>query len=128
MDIKNIPNPEGFIPRLAIDLLNSRPEEELWAQFEEDYKEEIENLFFNYIEEMALAMAKEKYPVLKMDIADTDLPEKVKAKLQEYPAMITKVEDLVKYTEAELKKLPGITPKTVEAIKEFFAKNGIGIC
>lgn len=125
MDKKNIQNPEGFIPRLAMELLNSRPEEELWAQFEKDYKEEIENLFFNYIEEVALEEAKEKYPVLKLAVADTDMPAKVKTLLQGYPAMITQVEDLARYTEAELKAIPGITPKTVEAVKEFLSKNGI---
>lgn len=125
---KNNQNPEGFVPGLVMDLLKRRPEEELWEAFEKDYQEQIDDLFFDYLEEVALKEAEEKYPVLKMKIADTDMPEKVKNALQKFPGWLTTVGEVIQYTPSELIHFPGIGPKALEAIKAFLAKHGIDYC
>ena len=122
---KNIQEPEGFIPRLAIEIYNRSSKKELWENYMVDYKEDIDDLYFQYLEDLAIKEATEKYPVLKMDVADTDLPKKVKDALLQPPYPITKVDWLIRHNAHTLKQINGIGPKAIEAIKVFFAKYGI---
>jgi len=120
-------NPAGFVMSSVKDLLNRSSEEELWTKFQEEYKDEIDRLFYDYLGKVALKEAVEKYPVLKKDIADTDLPERAKNALAKDPACITTVKELVQYTPEQLAMIPSLGEDGVKAIEDFFTANGISI-
>lgn len=116
-------SPDAFIHSSLVSFDFSSEEKSLQKKFREVFKEEIQELYQEFLILETLERLSGDFPVLKHSIDDTPLSNRSKNCLR--AADIETVGDLVQYSPAELKLFRNLGYNSVKEIVEFV--KGIGL-
>lgn len=116
-------SPDAFIHSSVVSFDFSSEEKSLQKKFNEMYKEQIQELYQEFLIFETLERLSVVNPVLRQSIDDTPLSNRSKNCL--HGAYIETVVDLIQYSPSELKLFRNMGDKSVKEIVEFV--KGIGL-
>lgn len=106
-----------------LDYKVSPDEEGIREKFQEVYKDRIEELFNEFLEDEALARMAEDYPELKKEMLHSRLSERVKHCLDRLG--VKTVSDMVRFSSDEFKVMRNFGKGSLEEVNSYVKKIGL---
>ena len=115
--------PSKFVDAAKERLTDEVPIEELTQSFLSERASFIDKLYQEFLEQKAMERECEKNPFLNCSVWETDLPDSIKAVLDD--SMVLRVKDILQYNWDDLAQLTSLSRGDIEEIKDCLKANGI---